>query len=109
MLGGQLSVDVISVYPVEDRKHSLPPDTNLVAAPPVALVFILPFASACYATLRKLGLPRGFMRKWPLLDAVASADAILDIEGISFVDSRPAALLYNMACSLLGYSVAHLF
>ncbi len=26
MLGGQLSVDVISVYPVEDRKHSLPPD-----------------------------------------------------------------------------------
>ncbi len=102
MLGGQLSVDVISVYPAEDRKHRLPPDTTLIAAPPLALVFMLPFVSACYATLRKLGLPRGFMRKWPLLDAVASADAILDIEGISFVDGRPAALLYNMACSLPG-------
>ncbi len=102
LLGGQLNVDVISVYPREDSKRALPPDTRLVAAPPLALVFILPFAAACYAILRKLRLPRGFLRRWPLLDAIASADAILDIEGISFVDGRPATLLYNAACSLPG-------
>ncbi len=102
MLGSRLTVDVISVYPGEDGKRPLPPDTNLVAAPPLALVLILPFTAACYAILRKLHLPCGFLRKWPLLDAVVSADAILDIEGISFVDGRPAALLYNAACSLPG-------
>jgi len=102
LLDGHLDVDVISVYPKEDSKHSLPPDTRLIAAPPLALVFILPFAAACYAILRKLHLPRGFLRKWPLLDAIASADMILDIEGISFVDGRTTALLYNVACSLPG-------
>ena len=102
LLKEQLHVDVISVYPKEDNKLTLPPDTNLVAAPPPALVFILPFAAACYAILRKLRLPGGLLRKWPLLDAITSSDAILDIEGISFVDGRPATLLYNAACSLPG-------
>ncbi len=102
MLGGRLDIDVLSVYPEEDGQRTQPPGTSLVAAPPFALVFILPLAAACYAILRRLRLPCGFMRKWPLLDAIASADAILDIEGISFVDGRPAALLYNAACSLPG-------
>jgi coenzyme F420-reducing hydrogenase beta subunit len=102
LLHGNVTFDIISVYPKRDSGRPLPDWATLVPAPPAALIFILPLAAACYAILRRLRLPGAFLKRYPLLDSVAGSDAILDIEGISFVDGRLPTLLYNIACSLPG-------
>ena len=95
--------DVISVYPGRDAARPLPGDVRLVPAPPVLLVIVLPLAAMFYMILGALRLPRRFLRRWSLLDAVAGADLLADISGISFVDGRAAALAYNLACSIPAF------
>ena len=94
---------VLSVYPKRDAARPIPPSVRLVPAPPALLVLVLPLIAMIYGILGAARLPRRFLRRWRLLDAVAGADILLDVSGISFVDGRPAALAYNLACSLPAF------
>jgi coenzyme F420-reducing hydrogenase beta subunit len=64
------------------------------------LIGVLPPVSLLYAILGLLRLPRRFLLAFKPLRAIVEADILLDVSGISYVDGRFAALLYNVACNL---------
>jgi len=99
-LPGRIRFDVFSVYPRRDRSRNLPPEVRIVGAPPLVLAAVLPPAALLYAILGALGLPRRFLLVVKPLRAIVEADLLLDVSGISFVDGRFAALLYNLASNV---------
>lgn len=99
-LPGRIRFDILSVYPKRDRARALPDNVRIVPAPPLMLIGVLPPISIVYATLGALRLPRRFLLAFKPLRAIVEADVLLDVSGISYVDGRFAALLYNVACNL---------
>jgi coenzyme F420-reducing hydrogenase beta subunit/polysaccharide pyruvyl transferase WcaK-like protein len=99
-LPGRVRFDVLSVYPKRDRARPLPDNVRVVPAPPLMLIGVLPPVALLYAALGALRLPRRFLLAFRPLRAIVEADVLLDVSGISYVDGRTAALLYNVACNL---------
>ncbi|UCD20244.1 MAG: polysaccharide pyruvyl transferase family protein, partial [candidate division WOR-3 bacterium] len=54
----------------------------------------------CYAVLRFLHIPPGFLLAFPPLRSIVEASAVLDVSGISYVDGREPMLVYNIACNI---------
>jgi len=92
--------NVLSIYPKADRGKTLADDVNLIGVTPPVLVFVLPPLALLYGVLKRLHLPRKFMLKFKPLKAIARADLVLDVSGISYADDRGLTLLYNLACNL---------
>ncbi|MCX5754464.1 MAG: polysaccharide pyruvyl transferase family protein, partial [Candidatus Krumholzibacteria bacterium] len=99
-LPGRIRFDVLSVYPRRDRGRALPDNVRVVPAPPLMLIGVLPPVSLLYGILGAMRLPRRFLLAFRPLRAIVEADVLLDVSGISYVDGRSAALLYNVACNL---------
>ncbi len=94
---------VLSTFPRDDERLPHPPEVTIVPCRPLALLApLLPVAVLC-AGLRRLGLPwRWLARRFPALRALADADVVVDVAGISFVDGRGFPILvYNVLMTSL--------
>jgi colanic acid/amylovoran biosynthesis protein len=96
---GDVRVNVLSVYPDEDRRLNSDGRVEIVTARPVGLVLAVPLA-ALWAFLHWLRLPPGPLRRNPVLAALHRSDVLIDLGGISFSDGRTIELVYNAACVL---------
>lgn len=114
--GKQLSVNLMSVYPDEDKLQKPFDFINIVACQPEKLLFIA-FPLAILHKLLGFMKPLGkLLRKNKILNAYYNTDFVLDEAGISFVDSR--GLIMNtyafvcmavpllMGCKVVKYSQA---
>lgn len=92
---------LFSIYPQQDKILATDADLEIVAAPPLKLLGL-------YMPLVTIGLTSKWVRRKlaryiPYFEALASADAVIDLSGIAFVDKRGLPLLwYNMSCALPG-------
>ncbi|NLT25995.1 MAG: polysaccharide pyruvyl transferase family protein [Microbacteriaceae bacterium] len=89
---------LLSMYPDEDAALNLYPNLRIVDARPLELGVRINTLALVYRLLPPL---RATMRKrYRAIRALASADALLDQGGITFVDGREKFLLYNVASIL---------
>ncbi len=95
---------LLSLYPADDREEmarsrDLP--LTIAAFPPMQMVAAFPIALVAGA-LRKFGLPYRWLLPTAALRAIARADLLVDLSGISFVDGRGyGILLYNVLTVLI--------
>jgi len=97
---GACQIDVLTTYPRDDREElertssALP--VRIVSCRPWQLVFpMLPLA-LLVALSRKLGSPGRWLCLTPAMKALADADVVADLAGISFSDGRGLPILaYN--------------
>lgn len=89
---------LLSYLPIE-RERALNPYKNLqvLKASPLYLGLVINPLALLYRLLPPL---RGVIRKNKQIDALVSADVLLDQGGITFVDGREKFLLYNIASIL---------
>lgn len=99
-LGVPVLFNVITIYPSADRRKVLPEHVRLVGATLPFFVLVLPALAFLFGLLKRLHLPRGFLLKYKPLKALAKADLVLDVCGISYADDRGITLVYNLACNL---------
>ncbi|MCL2446987.1 MAG: Coenzyme F420 hydrogenase/dehydrogenase, beta subunit C-terminal domain [Oscillospiraceae bacterium] len=86
--GATLSINLMSTYPRSDREL-LPYDfINVVPAKPEQVLFIAFPLAVFYFLFKWLPPVRWFVKRHPLLAAYLKTDIVLDMAGISFVDSR---------------------
>jgi len=90
---------VFSLYPRRDFPVKQP-GVCIVPLKLAALVFVLPFASFLFALFGWIPFSRRLLYRYVPLKELVSADVLLDLSGISFVDGRTATLLYNVCCIL---------
>jgi colanic acid/amylovoran biosynthesis protein len=93
---------LLSLFPEDDgRENDLTALSIVPFSPRSILTAALP-AAAAYATARRLGRrPRVSLAS---LRAIAEADLVVDLSGISFVDGRGADILaYNVALILIPW------
>jgi coenzyme F420-reducing hydrogenase beta subunit/polysaccharide pyruvyl transferase WcaK-like protein len=94
------SFSVLSVYPKEDRELNKDPRLRIVGCKPLHLLFLIMPLCCVHRLLRKLHLPRRFVRRVPAIRALLDADLVVDVAGISFSDGRGVIVLYNAAMVL---------
>lgn len=89
---------LLSYLPTE-RERDLNPykNLNVLKASPLYLGLVINPLALCYRLLPPL---RSVIRKNKQIDALVSADILLDQGGITFVDGREKFLLYNIASIL---------
>ena len=97
-IGGDVSVDVLSTYPTADRASlaraealdEAPRRVTAVPCTPRQLVVRSVPLGILAGALRAARLPWRWLATWdPALHAIADADVVADISGISYSDSRP--------------------
>lgn len=95
-VAGPCRFEVLTTYPKEDLEERPAPEVAVISYRPWELVLpLLPLALFA-GLLRRLGLPARALHLHPALRAIAAADVVLDVAGISFVDGRRLPLLvYN--------------
>ena len=93
---GQCSFDVLTTYPDADASEPTPGDIRLVSATPMVTLVMFPLALLVWA-LAKLRLPTRWLMRVPAMRAIADADVVVDLAGISFSDGRGIPTLgYNV-------------
>ena len=93
---GPCSFDVLTTHPHGDRRVSQGTNVRIVSATPLQLAFIMFPLAVLSAFASLLRVPRRVFCITPALRALETADLVVDIAGISFVDSRGVAnLAYN--------------
>lgn len=102
---GPCEFAVLSTYPDDDRRE--PPHLDaaaaddgsrlrIVASTPMLLLVMFPLAVLAWI-LGRLHLPRRLACRTPALRALLDADVVVDVSGISFVDTRGLPTLgYNV-------------
>jgi coenzyme F420-reducing hydrogenase beta subunit/polysaccharide pyruvyl transferase WcaK-like protein len=97
---GPCEFAVLSTYPEDDRRE--PPHDNpdatvrIVASTPALLLVMFPLALLAWL-LGRLHLPRRLACRTAALRALLAAEVVVDVSGISFVDTRGLATLgYNV-------------
>lgn len=98
---GPCVFDLLTVYPGEDRRQSLPPNLRVVAARPLTmLLLVLPLAVLLWPLLR-IRVVRGMLRPIGVFRALLDADLVIDASGVAFVHGRGLPILiYNLAVCL---------
>jgi polysaccharide pyruvyl transferase WcaK-like protein len=93
---------LLSLYPRDDRKENTDPDLEVVDFSPIFFVFAaFPMAMAL-AILARLHLPHRFLLRFRAVREIYTADLVIDLSGISFVDGRGLGiLLYNVLMVLV--------
>ncbi|MBD3292200.1 MAG: hypothetical protein GF393_04705, partial [Armatimonadia bacterium] len=89
------SFDVLTPHPGSDRKVVSDDRVQIVSLTPLGLVLVWTLALLA-AGLRMLRLPWRWLCRTAALRALARADVVVDVAGISFVDGRGLPILvYN--------------
>ncbi|HEC08493.1 MAG TPA: polysaccharide pyruvyl transferase family protein [Acidimicrobiales bacterium] len=93
--GAQLVV--LTTYPEADRlEPDLPPEIEIVDLRPERLALVDWPLSLLSGFLRQVGVPSDWLLRTKSLRAMARADVVVDLAGISFVDGRGIpTLVYN--------------
>jgi len=93
---------LFSLYPCDDRKENTDRDLEIVDFSPIFLVLAaFPMAMAL-AILARLHFPRRFLLRSKAVREIYTADLVIDLSGISFVDGRGLGiLLYNVLTVLV--------
>jgi colanic acid/amylovoran biosynthesis protein len=101
MVGG-CRFDVLTTYPGEDANEPRAGEVTLHSASPKLLAFVL-FPLAVLAAIgRVVHLPVKVFCRTPALRALADADVVVDLAGISFADGRGIPTLgYNVLMTSL--------
>lgn len=108
--GHGLNINLMSVYPEEDKKQVPYDFVRVISCKPEQLLFIV-FPLAVFYRIFRWCLPfRKLLEKYPVIGAYVSTDFVLDEAGISFVDSRGVVMnTYAFVCAavplLLGVPV----
>lgn len=108
--GERLNINLMSVYPSEDRKQ-IPWDfIRIVPCKPEQLLFVAFPLAVLYRLFSWCPPVRKLLLKNKILKAYSQTDAVLDEAGISFVDSRGFVMnTYAFVCAavpmLMGVSV----
>lgn len=93
--------DLLTVYPAEDRKQTLPPNLRLVAAKPLTMLFLVLPLSILLWPLLGLGAVRRMLRPIGVFRSLLDADLVIDASGVAFVHGRGLPILvYNLAVCL---------
>ncbi|MEW6249749.1 MAG: hypothetical protein AB1716_03820 [Planctomycetota bacterium] len=91
---------LLSLYPAADRAENRNPELRIVAFSPVHMLAVALPCAIVAGLLRVLRLP--YRRVLPKsLRAMARADLVVDLSGISFVDERGVIVAYNAMVVLL--------
>ena len=106
---GPCSFDVLTTYPEQDALEPQPGDVRLVSATPAAMLVSFPLAVLAWVA-RKMRLPYRLFCRTAAMKAIADADVVVDLAGISFSDGRGIPTLgYNVVMTsvplLLGRPV----
>ena len=91
--------DVLSYYPNDDRKANKNINVRIFSGKPFNLVFVTLPLSILYRILNILHLPKAFIKKHKVINAIIKSDLIIDVAGVSFIDGREIYLPYNIACT----------
>lgn len=92
---------LFSIYPDRDKEQNAEPDLEIVSTSPVWLLAVL--APLAFAGLLGSAVRRFLAARMQYFRALSSADAVIDLSGIAFVDGRGLPLLwYNIACAAPG-------
>lgn len=85
---------LLSLYPRDDDAENADPNLKIVPCPPVHLAFIVFPLALIAGALQRLRLPHRFPLLTSALRELHSADMVIDLSGISFVDGRGLGILY---------------
>lgn len=98
--GTRLKINLMSVYPEED-KEQIPWDfIRIVSCKPEQLLFIAFPLAVLYKVFHFLPPVKSLLLKNKILRAYYETDAVLDEAGISFVDSRGFVMnTYGFVCA----------
>jgi polysaccharide pyruvyl transferase WcaK-like protein/coenzyme F420-reducing hydrogenase beta subunit len=92
---------VFTLYPGRDRGLPLPRDVELIPAPALSTLILLPSAALVWAVTRSIPAISRRAARFRPLRALLDCDMLLDLSGISFSDGRGIpTLLYNVALVL---------
>lgn len=86
--GERLNINLMSVYPGEDRKQVPYDFVKIVPAKPEQLVFFAFPMAILHRMFRWCGPIRKLLEKNKIIKAYRNTDLVIDEAGISFVDSR---------------------
>jgi len=108
--GDRLTVNLMSVYPADDREQCPFDCVNIVSAQPKQVLFAAFPCAVLYKGFRWLPPMRKLLLKQPILKAYSGTDLMLNEAGVSLVDSRGFVMnVYSFVCSaipmLLGVPV----
>lgn len=108
--GSRLNINLMSVYPSEDKKQVPWDFVKIVSCKPEQLLFLAFPLAVLYWLFRWCPPVKKLLLKNKILKAYSQTDAVLDEAGISFVDSRgPVMNTYAFVCAavpmLLGVPV----
>lgn len=93
------SYNLLSVYPEEDRQQNPYSNLRVVDCKPEKIIFIAFPLAILYFLLNWIQPFRRLLLKHPILGALHEADLVLDVAGITFVDSRGFVMnTYNFIC-----------
>lgn len=94
---GPCSVVILSTYPDEDERALHHPNAVVVPARPRDILLPMLPEGVLAFVLRRLGVDPAAACRSPAMRAIANADVVLDLAGISFSDGRGIATLgYNV-------------
>ncbi len=100
--GEALNVNLMSVYPADDRKQVPFDFVKVVPAKPKQVLFMAFPGAVLYKVFRWLPPVRKLLLKQPMLKAYARTDLVLNEAGVSLVDSRGFIMnVYSFVCSAI--------
>ena len=100
--GEALNVNLMSVYPADDRKQVPFDFVKVVPAKPKQVLFMAFPGAVLYKVFRWLPPVRKLLLKQPMLKAYARTDLVLNEAGVSLVDSRGFIMnVYSFGCSAI--------
>jgi colanic acid/amylovoran biosynthesis protein len=94
-----ISYNLLSVYPREDRKQNPYKNLKIISCKPQEIIFIaFPLAISFYI-FKWIKPLRNIITKYHILKGFYEAELVIDVAGISFVDSRGFVMnTYNFIC-----------
>jgi len=91
--------DLLTVYPVDDRKQNTYDYVKIVSNTPEEMIFLAFPLAIAYWLFRWLSPLANLILKNKILHSLKTSSVVVDATGVSFVDSRGMALsLYNFGC-----------
>jgi len=108
--GDRLKINLMSVYPKEDKKQAPFDFIKIVSCKPEQLLFLAFPLAILFKLLGWIPFTKKFFKLNKIIKAYLSTDLVIDEAGISFVDSRgPIMNIYAFVCAavplLLGVPV----
>ncbi len=100
--GERLNVNLMSVYPADDRKQVPFDFVKIVPAKPEKVLLVAFPCAVAYRLFRWLPPVKKLLLKQPMLKAYSRTDLTLNEAGVSMVDSRGFVMnVYSFVCSAI--------